>query len=100
MRELEGLRMKPAAGNGVDVLRAGPHEDLVLAVALASWVGPFWPVPGRLRCIPAWFGRIPGTIATAADPCSPAGTDAPRIGTRRCRQRQPQTGSGNARCFW
>jgi hypothetical protein len=39
VREPEGFRMKPAVGDGVDALRAGPREDLVMAVALACRAG-------------------------------------------------------------
>ena len=41
MRELEGFRLKVAAvpTGVVEVWREGPHDDLVLAVALAAWAG-------------------------------------------------------------
>lgn len=39
--ELETFRAKPTLANAESLadLRHGPHDDLVLAVALAAWVG-------------------------------------------------------------
>jgi hypothetical protein len=46
VRELEAFRIKPTklAGEVEEMWREGPHDDLVLAVALAAWVGE--------RCLP------------------------------------------------
>lgn len=46
MRELSLFRVKPtAASDGLDGWREGSHDDLVLAVALALWLGEFGPPP-------------------------------------------------------
>jgi hypothetical protein len=46
VRELEAFRTKPTklAGDVEEMWREGPHDDLVLAVALAAWMGE--------RCLP------------------------------------------------
>jgi hypothetical protein len=46
VHELEAFRTKPTklAGEVDEMWRDGPHDDLVLAVALAAWMGE--------RCMP------------------------------------------------
>ena len=68
-KELAAFRVKiTAAGNETfgNLWRESPHDDLVLALALACWVGERYPALG------------PDSLGTASDTLTPGHATAPR----------------------
>jgi hypothetical protein len=68
MRELSMFKVKPTvATEGLDGWREGTHDDLVLAVALAVWLGEFGPPPEL------------NIVTFQLDPLSPGSWSAPQV---------------------
>jgi hypothetical protein len=73
--ELQGFQMKFTAAASVqyEAWREGVHDDLVLAVALAVYVGEHRPGPSNFYLHPGARGRHPGATAAVM-----LATEAPR----------------------